>query len=137
VDLILLQNDFVDLCRSVLQSGRKIRCRLTGKSMVPVIQDGEEVEISPASRPAIGDIVLCRRPSGRVLVHRIVLVRGSKYKLKGDSSPKPDEGWVDRNSVVGVVTGVRKGKTWKALDTPWARRWLPALRQIRKRLRSG
>lgn len=94
---------------------RRKRFRVTGKSMQPLLQPGEEILINPhaylQSPPQINDIVVVIHPhkSHLEIVKRIVEIREDHtYFLQGDNLPQSTDsrnfGTVAFNFIRGKVT---------------------------------
>jgi nickel-type superoxide dismutase maturation protease len=101
---------------------RRSRLRVVGRSMLPVLQPGDEVFIEPLARLIqhdrslnVGDIVTLWHPTqpGLKMVKRIEQIdptvekAGDRYFVRGDN---PDEstdsrqfGWIDANQIIGKV----------------------------------
>lgn len=121
MDLTLTSEEFLAVCEEVLGRGAKLRCELRGTSMVPTIQNGQEVEISPCASVRLGDIVLIRTKNGRAIAHRVIAKRDGRIRLQGDGNLRHDAAWHSREAVLGRVTAVRRGTQWHRLDTLAAR----------------
>lgn len=74
--------------------GRRKRFRVTGQSMQPLLEPGEEILINPyaygRSHPQINDIVVAIHPDklNLEIVKRIVEIRqNNTYVLEGDNLP--------------------------------------------------
>lgn len=97
---------------ALLLSGRTVQLKPKGYSMYPLIVPGrDEAIISPAdvSKLRRGDVILYRRDSGILVLHRIWKVRDGFYMV-GDNQ-KEIEGPLSAEHIKGVLTGfVRKGK---------------------------
>jgi signal peptidase len=106
------------------EAGKKISLRTSGKSMWPLLREGEEVVLvfQDGSRLQRGDIAALRLP-GSIIVHRVVAVDRSSGKIfeKGDnnmyvSAASPEQ-------ILGKVIEIRSGgrtfhlekKTWRVL----------------------
>lgn len=85
-----------------------------GTSMLPLLRQGRDLVIiekktSPGCRP--GDVVLYKRKSGQLVLHRIVGKDESGYILLGDNRAVKEHG-VHEESISGIMKGfVRNGKT--------------------------
>jgi len=97
--------------------------------MKPLLRTGSVVRIAPLSAlsagPVLGDIVLFRAASGRVVAHRVIELDGDRCRTKGDASREPD-GWVEHGQLLGKILGI-DGILFLPLDGPVARRiglWL-------------
>jgi len=110
-----------DLAESLLGSGWTLRLRVSGSSMKPFLRKGSLLRIAPCSpEPTVGEIVLFRAASGRLVVHRVVGHEGEKLRTKGDSAGVSDR-LVDRHQLLGRVLGV-EGLLFVPLGGPLARR---------------
>ena len=79
------------LAVEMLRSGRPIRMRTSGVSMLPSIWPGDVVvvENKASSEIVSGDIVVVAR-GGKFFVHRLVGKRDSHWITRGDSNPQND-----------------------------------------------
>ncbi|MBW6467338.1 MAG: S24/S26 family peptidase [Brevefilum sp.] len=108
-NLDLPNDDLIDLMKDVLERGAGFVFCAKGQSMLPFVRDGDRITIRPAfqQKPGLGKIVAYVHPvSGKLIVHRVVAVRGSFYYIRGDNNPTP--GW-DRASakdILGCVSQV-------------------------------
>ncbi|HXQ44947.1 MAG TPA: nickel-type superoxide dismutase maturation protease [Acidimicrobiales bacterium] len=86
---------------------RPRRVAVEGSSMEPVLTGGDRLFVMRGRSPRVGDIVAVRDPrdARRLLVKRVVSVRGAEVVLEGDnaraSTDSRDFGPVDRRAVVG------------------------------------
>ena len=93
---------------------RRDRLRITGRSMLPLLQPGDEVLVNPRAYrrqpPEPGDIVVARHPNQDLkLVKRVVVVRDDgDCLLSGDnpaeSSDSRQFGAVPPSCILGRVT---------------------------------
>ncbi|MGH9461784.1 MAG: S24/S26 family peptidase [Vicinamibacteria bacterium] len=112
-----------ELAESLLGSGWTLRLRVSGTSMKPLLRSGSVVRIAPLSLPAgplLGDIVLLRAASGRMLAHRVIELDGHRCLTKGDASGESD-GLVGRGQLLGRILGI-DGIFFLPLDGTVARR---------------
>lgn len=101
-----------ELLQAVMARGAPFRFRARGCSMHPFIKDGDVITVAPLAEraPGVGDIVAFRPDAQRLVVHRIVAVRGNAYDIQGDSLRLADEN-VPRDRIIGrVVRAERNGK---------------------------
>ena len=124
----------------ILKDGNSVRISPQGFSMWPTILPGrDKVEIQPIDGQDIrrGDIVLYRRPSSILVLHRVMKVRDGSVWLCGDNQ-FDTEGPLPESCILGVMTArIRNGKCietsslpWRAWSTVW-RAALPARKIIR------
>ncbi|MBQ6267567.1 MAG: S24/S26 family peptidase [Clostridia bacterium] len=85
-----------------------------GVSMMPLLRQGRDLltlQAKGQARCEVGDVVLYRRASGKLVMHRIVAVQEADYVLRGDNCTGDEPGVTDAQ-ILGVMTGyVRGGKT--------------------------
>jgi len=112
-ELSLSGQALLELLQAVLGRGLPFRFRAKGASMFPFIRDGDIITVSPLSGsvPCIGDVLAFAHPeTGKLLVHRIVGVKGNFFLPKGDNTLDTD-GFVPKEGILGCVTNVeRDGK---------------------------
>jgi hypothetical protein len=128
----------------ILKDGNSVRISPQGFSMWPTILPGrDKVEIQPIDGQDIrrGDIVLYRRPSSILVLHRVMEVRDGSVWLCGDNQ-FDTEGPLPTTCILGVMTArIRNGKR---IETPslrwhtWSAIWYAAMpaRRIVRMLRS-
>ena len=140
-DFLVEFDEFESLAVSILREGQNLRFRARGASMHPFIQDGDLVEVQPVEANSVrrGDVVFCRLPDNRLVVHRVIRAGQGYFLTQGDALPHPD-GRVPAENVLGRVDIVlRRGKPlrlnsagMKMLARGW--RWMAILRQVPARL---
>jgi hypothetical protein len=120
-------SDFEALAVHILAGGHDLRFRARGSSMLPLLRDGDILDVQPIGEtPSIrsGEIVLYRSPGRGIVVHRVVgiLRQGQEDILlvKGDAAHAP-EPQVPASDVLGrVVSTERSGRRCQAGS--WAAR---------------
>ena len=78
--------------------------------MTPLIKDGDVLTVVPVSSapPQMGHVVAFIHPAtGKLVVHRVVGLKGARYLLKGDRALEGD-GWVPRENILGCVKKVER-----------------------------
>ena len=97
----------------LLEQGQSIQIQPQGYSMYPLFVPGrdaaviEKAEIAGLKR---GDVVLYRRESGKLVLHRVYKVRKDGFYMVGDNQSEV-EGPLQASQIKGILTGfVRKGK---------------------------
>jgi nickel-type superoxide dismutase maturation protease len=83
------------------------RVAVEGRSMEPTLLSGDRLLVVRGSAPRVGDIVAVRdpRPGRRLLVKRVVSVRGDEVVVEGDNQRSSTDSWdfgpVDRRAILG------------------------------------
>ena len=71
------EQSFLPMCREILAVGGQVPLRVTGVSMQPFLKEGRDT-VWLASLPARvrrGDVLLFVRPSGKLVLHRVMRKR--------------------------------------------------------------
>lgn len=99
-----------ELARAVLKSGRPVRFRVSGSSMLPSLRDGDVIRVGPPGRPyERGDVAaFVTRPGGPLLVHRLHAAYGGIYRFKGDHAVRFDPP-VAAENIIGLVLDAERG----------------------------
>lgn len=108
-------DDVIDIMVEKLNSGGTVTFTPKGKSMLPMLRDGEDVVVlsKPNGKLHLFDIPLYRRSNGVYVLHRIVnFDADGSYVLCGDNQFALEHGIKD-SDIIGVVTAFyRKGKAY-------------------------
>lgn len=98
-----------DVLRRSGSCGR-VRLRVHGESMLPVLWPGDRVEIAscPLADLRPGQIVLALR-DGRLFLHRLVATRPDGFLLRGDSMPGADPLFPPEALLGRLVHGTKPG----------------------------
>ncbi len=111
-----------ELVREALEKQGKFVLRARGFSMMPFIEDGEEVEIVKAAPEAVrfGDVVCyaVRKPESEfpaMRIHRALFKGGDVLFVKGDTLLHAEK--VLPSQLFGKVTAVRKKNGWAECKT--------------------
>jgi hypothetical protein len=84
--------------------------RIVSSSMMPTIQEGDRLELSPPTSLTVGEIVVFRN-GNLLLCHRIIAVDPhGMLSTKGDATQGSSEA-VQPGSVIGIVSGVLRNGT--------------------------
>jgi len=101
---------FEQLSRGLLADGHQIRFQARGRSMLPLIRDGENlcVESVPPRRLHVGDIVVARTPRG-LRAHRLIFkdLKRDCFLTRGDAGQETDPPISSRHIIGRVVLGTR------------------------------
>ena len=93
---------------------------IRGVSMLPLLRQKKDLVIVRRKedvRYGVGDVVLYRRASGQIVLHRIIGMRPDGYVLRGDNCVRREYGVRDRD-IMGKMTGfVRSGREHRVEDT--------------------
>jgi signal peptidase I len=109
-ELNLSAPDMVGLLRDVLGKGASFRFKAKGFSMTPIIKDGDIITVSPSLSAGLrsGDIAAFTHPvTDRLVVHRIVGIRGGSFFVKGDNNEAFD-GLIPGSRVLGRITRIER-----------------------------
>lgn len=108
-------DDIIEIVIEKLNNGGTVTFTPRGKSMLPMLRDGEDVVVlsKPQGRLHLFDIPLYKREDGTYVLHRIVNYDADgSYVLCGDNQFVLEHGVKD-SSIIGVVTAFyRKGKPY-------------------------
>jgi len=107
----------------LLQAGYALRFTAQGKSMSPLIREGDVVLIEPIGNqlPKPSEIVFFINQQGDLVLHR-VLKRLKKddnffYLLKGDQVATTD-GIVEQAKIIGRLKAIERGGSFLSIDKP-------------------
>ena len=101
-----------------------------GTSMLPHLHRSDLVALRPSSRLRVGDVVGYRSAMlHRVVLHRIVAIKGDRYVLKGDNNSFIDPEQPRRSELVGKLWFhvPLAGRAIGVLHVPWVLATLAAL----------
>ena len=100
----------------LLNEGKNVQLHPQGYSMYPLIVPGrDEVIISPLGNHKIqpGDVLLYRRKSGRLILHRVYKTTLKGFYMVGDNESEI-EGPIYKDQIHGIMTAFyHKGKKIK------------------------
>lgn len=120
-------DEFGALACELLGQGHRVRLRVAGGSMEPLIRDGDRVDIEPAApeRVAVGDVILFSL-AGRLFLHRVIGRRRLAEEIclvaRGDHNlrPEPEFG---PEALLGVAVALYRGEAILDLRSP-GMRWI-------------
>lgn len=126
--MILPARELMPVVRAALERGQRVRMTVNGGSMIPFLFDSDTVELEPARKLRLGDMVLVRTETERYVLHRIVRMDGATFFLRGDAQSW-SEGPFTAKAVLGCVTiAWRKGRLrnlehslWRLAGSVWLR----------------
>lgn len=106
----------------LLLAGRTIQFTPVGRSMYPLLVPGrDQAVVAPIGdrTPRRGDVVLYRRDSGMLVLHRIWKRRRDGFYMVGDNE-RSVEGPLRRDQLRGILVGVvHKGRTFSTDSVPY------------------
>lgn len=129
------------MIRGVLEAGGCFRLWPRGRSMLPLLREGQDsvLLVSPTDI-ALYDIVLLRDADGRFLLHRVVALNEESVTLRGDALTTC-EGPFPREAILARVDRIFREEQAYAPASPAMRRLyrraaaLRCLRRLYRRLR--
>jgi hypothetical protein len=107
-------DDLADLSAGILGRGGVFTFRARGASMVPFVQDGDQLTVQPTevATQRVGDVILYWAGGERLVAHRVVGRRldGDRPLLvtRGDATTGPGD-VVEAEQVLGRVVQVQRG----------------------------
>ena len=104
----------------VLSEQKSVQIYPQGYSMYPLFIPGkDQAVISPLGNKHIrrGDVLLYRRKTGKLVLHRVVKVKGSKLFFVGDNQTDI-EGPLSITQVYGYMSAFYKGKIKYSVKNP-------------------
>lgn len=101
----------------VLQRDGRYIVTPVGISMRPMLRSRTDtvLVVSVTRDLRRGDVVLYRRPDGKMVLHRICRVKKNQYVLGGDNLPCREHG-VRREWICGVMKGFYRGERYVSAD---------------------
>ncbi len=124
--LLRLTAPGAQLCAGLLKQGLRVRVRVSGASMAPVLIAGDVVHLTPADpgRMRCGDILFIQDPRRGFYLHRLLRrpqIRGrSMLQTRGDSHWRLDDP-VSSRQVLARVTNIEHRPGKPRLWRYWAR----------------
>lgn len=100
----------LELLRATLAEGMSFRFRAKGFSMDPFIRDSDMITVWPLAdhSPDLGDVVaFIQEETEKLVVHRVIRIKGNSYLIKGDNSAGAD-GLIHRANILGWVKRVER-----------------------------
>lgn len=103
--------EFLELSQELLEHGKTIRFHAHGRSMHPIIQNGDILIVEPlhGALAKTGDIIFYRRTNGMLVAHRLISQKNQKDNTdlitKGDSLKHYDPP-ISTGEVLGRVVRV-------------------------------
>ena len=104
--------EYLPIISEVIESGGEFRLFPRGTSMLPLIRQGVDsvVLVRSIGKNRRGDVILYRRESGQLVLHRIVKAeRNGTYTLCGDNQTQLEKG-IRQGAVLAVVSAFYRGE---------------------------
>ena len=100
------------------QAGKQHYIPITGRSMFPLIRDGDHVLVAHGCVDVRRGDVIVFRYEGKLIAHRVIYVAegGHTFITKGDNVLQFDPP-LSANEVVGRVLTIKRGERQMSLDT--------------------
>jgi len=98
--------DFIAIAEEMSRRGKLFSFRATGSSMYPFIKKEDTVTIDPdLGSLSVGDVVLVKTGTGKLLLHRIVKKQEKGVVTRGDAATA-DDGFMPFPDILGRVNEV-------------------------------
>lgn len=99
-----------------LNFGAAVTFTTHGKSMRPILNDGDSVTIKKYDKYKVGDVILFRNTDGDFVLHRIIKIKNGLIYAQGDQLCKKDEP-IKFEQVLGkAITFIYKNKEVKITE---------------------
>ena len=112
------------LASPMIEGARRVRVRVRGECMGPLLRTGDWIDVRPCEAPPTGGIVVALEGSGQLVCHRVLEARDQCYRLAGDRNVTSEKVW--GGAVLGRVLSVERNGRWLRLGghPPAMDRWL-------------
>ena len=101
------------LLQEALARGFRARIAVRGRSMRPLLRDGDEIElVARRGLPEPGQILLVRRDEGTWVLHRVTRSDGCGFFLRGDAQLIEEGPFAEEQVVAVAVAAVRGGRAF-------------------------
>ncbi|MBP5245445.1 MAG: S24/S26 family peptidase [Clostridia bacterium] len=105
----------IAIISDTVSRGEVFRLNPTGRSMLPTITPGSDsVLLARADNLKKYDIVLYRRRTGKIILHRIIGFSKGKYVMCGDSQNMIER--IEKDEIIAKVSGIFKGNDFVPSD---------------------
>ena len=122
--------------KPLLDEGQNLEIHPTGTSMFPLLESRDSVLLKPlrdVCKVKKNDILLYRRESGLLVLHRLCKVKEDGYYFVGDNQTEV-EGPLQASALLAVTTDICRHGRWFSVKHPvyrfFSRLWL-LLRPVR------
>lgn len=105
----LSHQELIEMLRPLLSEGKRVRFRVKGRSMFPLLKDGRDVvELALAKSVEKGDLVLAQITPKQYVLHRVIKKEGKELTLMGDGNLEIKE-QCTYTDIVGKVVLIIRG----------------------------
>jgi hypothetical protein len=119
--------EFWPLINETISTGGEFRLFHKGTSMMPLLRQGiDSVLLVSPTNIKKNDIVLYERPSGQLVMHRIIKVKRNSYLICGDNQYILEKGITDKN-MLAKVKGIYRGDEYFDINNKQYRKYLRKL----------
>jgi signal peptidase I len=129
-------NAFAELAGDLVTRGVSFRFQAKGRSMLPLIADGDILHVEPVhpSKIRVGDVILFRSEQ-KFKAHRVIRRYGPKFCTRGDAAIDQDIP-VRLEDILGKVTAKECSSTGAVITLcGWRRRFMFFATRLRSSLR--
>ena len=110
-------NDIAPLIEECIAGGTKIRIKVSGVSMTPLLHNiKDSVVLAPPKEIKKYDIVLHKRTNGQYILHRIIKKSGDVLTIAGDFETEKEYPVYTDAVIAKVVSFCRNGKEYTPED---------------------
>lgn len=119
--------EFWPLINETISSGGEFRLFHKGTSMLPLLRQGiDSVLLVSPTELKKNDIVLYKRPSGQLVMHRIIKLEKNGYAICGDNQYILEKGITDKN-MLAKVKGIYRGDEYFDINNKQYKKYLRKL----------
>ena len=115
-NMVVLPNEsFFKEVKALLDKGKRVLIQVKGRSMRPFLQDGDTVELIPATDRSVrwGAIVLAHADDYGIILHRVIRRKKEKVLLRGDAQTRAIDVTTVNNVWAYTETAYRREKKIK------------------------
>lgn len=119
--------EFWPLINETISTGGEFRLFHKGTSMMPLLRQGiDSVLLVSPTNIKKNDIVLYERPSGQLVMHRIIKVKRNSYLICGDNQYILEKGITDAN-MLAKVKGIYRGEEYFDIENKQYKKYVRKL----------
>ena len=100
--------ELMRVARDITGAGGEFWLSVTGRSMTPLLAEGDRVLLAKVGRAVRPGQIVLREAAGSAMLHRVVAVDGATVLTRGDACADVDPP-ASRESVVAVAIAARRG----------------------------